>query len=130
MPQLTERCDIWRMAGNFDGSKSMQAIYTRTPCLRVPISSFDKVAAALVARSTGSTESFRSEGLSSTDVFLLASWVPVQIGDELRRGRRVDLTGTVQPYRYTVDGLRDSLGLGYGYENLTAVYCTFTQSGG
>lgn len=125
MPQLTERTDIWRMVGAYDGGKTMKAVYTRVPCLRVPISSFDKVAAALVARSTGSTESFRSEGRSSTDVFLLPSWVGVQVEDELRRGRRTDITGTVGQYRYTVDGLRDYEGL--GYQSTVAVFCTFTD---
>jgi hypothetical protein len=125
MPQLTERTDIYRMVGTYDGGKTTQAVYTRVPCLRVPISSFDQVAAALVARTTGETESFRSEGRSSTDLFLLPDWVNVQIEDELRRGRRTDITGAVVPFRYTVDGVRDYEGL--GYQNTVAVFCTITQ---
>jgi hypothetical protein len=125
MPQLTERCDIWRMVGTFEGGKQMEAVYTRVPCLRVPISSFDKVANALVVRNTGNTESFRSEGREATDVFLLPTWVPVQYDDELRRGRRTDITGQVVPYRYTVGGIRDYEGL--GYQDTVAVFCAITQ---
>ena len=125
MPQLTEQCEVWRMVGQYDGGKQMEAVYTRVPCLRVPISSFDKVAAALVARSTGATESFRSEGRTSTDVFLLPSWLSVQVEDEIRRGRRLDVRGAAVPYRYTVDGVRDYEGL--GYQDTVAVFCAATQ---
>ena len=125
MPQLTERCDIWRMVGTYDGGKSMQAVYTRVPCLRVPISSFDKVAAALAARDTGATEGFHVEGRESTDVFLLPSWLPVKIEDELRRGRFTSVSGAVQQYRYTVDGTRDYET--FGYQDVIAVFCTITR---
>lgn len=125
MPQLTELTDIWRMVGTYDGGKQMTAVYTRIPCLRVPISSFDKVAASLVARSTGSTEGFHVEGRESTDIFLLPSWVPIQTEDELRRGRRTQVTGTVAQYRYTVNGIRDYEGL--GYQDTVAVFCAVTQ---
>lgn len=124
MPQLTERCDVWRMVGPYDGGKKMQAVFTRVPCVRVPISSFDKVAAALVARSTGGTESFRPEGRSSTDVFLMPLWVSIKSGDEIRRSRRTDVTGAVVPKRYTVDGMRDYEG--FGYQDTVAVFCTET----
>jgi hypothetical protein len=112
------------MVGAYEQGKTMKAVYTRVPCLRVPVSSFDKVANALMARDTGGSESFRAEGRSSTDVFLVPKWVAVQTDDELRRGRRTDITGTVGPYRYTVDGLRDYEGL--GYQSTVAVFCTLT----
>lgn len=123
--QLTESCDIWRMVGTFDQGKTMTAVYKRVPCLRVPISSFDKVAAALAARNTGMTEGFHVEGRESTDVFLLPSWVAVQSEDELRRGRFTGITGTVQQYRYTVDGARDYET--FGYQDVIAVFCTITR---
>lgn len=126
MPQLTERTDVWRMVGRFDGGKTEQPVYTRVPCLRVPISSFDKVTAALVARNTASAgESFRSEDRQSTDVFLLPSWVLVQTDDEFRRGRRTDNTGAAVPYRYTVNGVRDYEQ--FGYQDVIAVFCTSSQ---
>lgn len=122
MPQLTERCDLWRMVGTYDGGKTMQAVYTRLPCLKVPMSSFDKLAGALVAHNSGSTESFRSQARESTDLFLLPAWVAIQTDDEIRRGRRTDITGTVAAYRFTVNGLRDYEGL--GYQDTLAVFCT------
>lgn len=125
MPQLTERCDVWRMVGTYDSGKQMKAVYTRVPCLRVPVSSFDKLASALAARSTGSTESFRPEGRESTDLFLLPTTFQVQYDDEIRRGRRTDVTGTVVPYRFTINGIRDYETL--GYQNTIAVFCTLTQ---
>jgi hypothetical protein len=125
MPQLTERCDVWRMVGTYDAGKTEKPVYTRVPCLKVPMSSFDKVAQSLVGRSSAASESFRSGGRESTDLFLLPSWVPVLTDDELRRGRRVDVTGAVQPYRYTVNGIRDYEGL--GYQDTIAVFCTATQ---
>lgn len=127
MPQLTERCDIWRMVGTYDGGKQMQAVHTQVPCLRVPISSFDKLAGALAASMRGNipSESFRSEGRESTDVFLIAAWMSVQPDDELRRGRRIDINGNAVPYRYTVGGVRAYEG--FGYQDTHAVFCTSTQ---
>lgn len=125
MPQLTQLCDVWRMVGQYDGGKQMQAVYTRVPCLRVPISGFDKVAAALVARSTGATESFRPEGRTSTDVIFVPGWMHVQAEDEIRRGRRVDVTGAVVPHRYIVDGARDYEE--FGYQDTLVVFCSATQ---
>lgn len=125
MPQLTERCDVWRMVGTYEGGKTMQAVYTRVPCLRVPISSFDKLAAALTARDTSPTESFRSQGRQSTDVFLLPAWADIREDDELRRGRRTDITGQVVPYRYKVNGIRDYET--FGYQDTRAVFCESTR---
>jgi tRNA U54 and U55 pseudouridine synthase Pus10 len=123
--QLTERCDVWRFVGAYDGGKALQAVYTRVPCLRVPVSSFDKVATALAARDTGATEGFHVGGRQSTDVFLLPNSYPIQIEDELRRGRRTGITGTVQAYRYQINGIRDYET--FGYQDTTAVFCTLTQ---
>lgn len=122
--QLTERCDVWRMVGSYDQGRQMTAVLTRVPCLRVPVSSFDKVAAALVARSTGNSEGFRPEGRESTDVFLVAAWTGVQAEDELRQGRRVTVTGSVEPNRYVVNGVRDYDG--FGYQDTLAVFCAST----
>ena len=58
--QLTERCDIWRMLGTHDGGKQMGAAYTRIPCLRVPISTFDQISSALSAP-TGSIQPDRGQ---------------------------------------------------------------------
>lgn len=121
--QLTERCDVWRMQGTYDQGRRETLVLSRVPCLRVPVSSFDKVASALVARSTGSSESFRPQDRESTDLFLLPSWAAVQEEDEVRQGRRVDVTGAVQPNRYTVDGVREFTGLG-SYQDTIAVFCT------
>lgn len=125
MPQLTERTDLWRMVGTYDGGKTMKAVLTQVPCLRVPISSFDKLAAALTARDTTPSESFRSQGRQSTDVFLLPAWVDVREDDELRRGRRTDITGTVVPFRFTVNGVRDYEQ--FGYQDTRAVFCESTR---
>jgi len=127
MPQLTEKCDLWRMVGAYDGGKSIQAVYTRVPCLRVPISSFDKVAGALLAstRSTSPSENFRSEARQSTDIFLVPAFVQVIADDELRRGRRVDINGNAVQYRYKVGGIQDYDGL--GYQNVIAVFCQSLQ---
>ena len=127
MPQLTERCDIWRMTGRQDGGKIMKVVYPAVPCLRVPISSFDKVAAALSAstRDSSPSEYFRSEGRQSTDVFLLPRWVIVLTDDELRRGRRLDANGNPVQYRYTVAGIRDYETL--GYQDTNAVFCQSMQ---
>jgi hypothetical protein len=121
--QLTERTDVWRMVGTYDGGKTMQAVLTRVPCLRVPISSFDKLASALSAstRSNSPAEFFRSQGRESTDVFLLPAWVTVKTDDELRRGRRVDINGNAVPYRYTVNGVRTYET--FGYQDQLAVFC-------
>lgn len=124
MPQLTERTDVWRMVGTYDGGKQMQAVFTRVPCIRIPISSFDKVAAALVARDTDN-ESFRPQGRESTDVFLLPRRLLVLTDDELRRGRRTDITGRIQPYRYTVTGIQDYERI--GYQDTIAVFCAAIQ---
>lgn len=126
--QLTERCDVWRMVGAYDGGKAMQAVYTRVPCLRVPISSFDKVAAALAARNTGQSEGFHVAGRESTDVFLLQLGFDIRTEDELRRGRFVDVSGSVQQYRFTVNGVRDYES--FGYQNTIAVFCASTRSSG
>lgn len=127
MPQLTERCDLWRMVGTDDGGKTMQIVYAHVLCLRVPISSFDKLASALSAATTGTTPSqfYRSEGRQSTDVFLVPSWLPVQTDDELRRGRRTDINGNPVQYRYTVAGIRDYED--FGYQDTNAVFCQSMQ---
>lgn len=125
--QLTDRCDVWRMVGTYDQGKTMQAILTRVPCLRVPVSEFDKVANALLAssRSSAPSENFRSGGRESTDVFLLPTWARVFAEDELRRGRYTDINSRVLQYRYIIGGARDYGGL--GYQDTTAVFCTLTQ---
>lgn len=127
MPQLTDRCELWRFVGQYDASKNLQAVYTRVPCLRVPISSFDRLASAISASSRGTSpsESFRSEARESTDVFLVPNWVRILADDELRRGRRVDINGNAVAYRYTVDGIRDYDGL--GYQDALAVFCRSLQ---
>lgn len=126
MPQLTDRCEVWRFV-QADGSKPMTAVYTRVPCLRVPVSSFDKVAAALSAATTGTqpSEFTRSEARESTDVFLVPSWITLRTDDELRRGRYTDNNGTVVPYRYSVDGIRayDS----FGYQDTIGVFASLLQ---
>lgn len=121
--QLTELTDIWRMVGSYDAGKTMQAVYTRVPCLRVPISSFDQLAQAMSAASSSSvpSESFTPQGRDSTDVFLLPSWISVQTDDELRRGRRVDINGNAAVYRYTVAGVREFET--FAYQDQLAVFC-------
>ena len=127
MPQLTDRCDIWRMVGQYDAGKQITAVYKTVPCLRVPISGFDRVANALAAstRDSSPSEYFRNEARESTDVFLIPTWVKVLTDDELRRGRRTDINGNAVQYRYTVDGIRDYDGL--GYQDTFAVFCTSLQ---
>lgn len=127
MPQLTEKCDVWRMVGRYDGGKSMSAVYTAVPCLRVPISNFDKVAAALSAATTGSSpsESFQAQGRESTAVFLVPAYLVIQPDDELRRGRRIDINGNAVAYRYTVTGVRDYDG--FAYQDTHAVFCRSMQ---
>lgn len=121
--QLTEKTDLWRMVGTYDGGKAMQAVYTRIPCVRVPISSFDTIAAALSSsmRSGIPSEYFRAEGRDSTDVFILPDWLQVQTDDELRRGRRVDINGTAVAYRYTVAGIRTFES--FAYQDQQAAFC-------
>ncbi|MGH3415434.1 MAG: hypothetical protein ACRDSS_03105 [Actinocrinis sp.] len=121
--QLTQRCDLWRMVGRYDEGKTLQAVYTQLACLRVPISSFDKIAGALLAssRSSAPSENFRPEGRQSTDIFLIAAWVAVQADDELRHGRRVDINGNAVQYRYRVGGVQAFDGL--GYQDRLAVFC-------
>jgi hypothetical protein len=127
MPQLTERCDVWRMVGVYDQGKTMTAVYTNAPCLRVPISGFSKLAAALSASSTAHSpsERFLIEARQATSVFLIPSWMRLFTDDELRRGRRVDINGNAVPYRYTVNGIRDYEGL--GYQDTLAVFCQSLQ---
>lgn len=125
--QLTERTDIWRMVGTYDAGKSMQAVYTQVPCLRVPISSFDKLAGALSSsmRPSMPSEYIRSEGRQATDVFLLPAWVAIQADDELRRGRRTDINGNVVAYRYTVSGIR--MFESFAYQDQQAAFCEITE---
>lgn len=127
MPQLTELCDIWRMLGAYEGGKEMGAAYTRVPCLRVPLSTFDKLAASLSAATTGTSPSeyFRSQARQATAVFLIPAWVGVQEDDELRYGRRIDVSGAVQPYSYTVVGIRDYDGI--AYQDAKALFCQRNQ---
>jgi predicted ATPase len=127
MPQLTERCDVWRMVGTYDAGKKMAAVYTAAPCLRIPISGFSKLAAALSAsnRPSSPSERFLTEARQSTSVFLIPSWMRLFTDDELRRGRRVDINGNAVAYRYTVNGIRDYEGL--GYQDTLAVFCQSLQ---
>lgn len=98
MPQLTGRCDLWRMVLQPSGQKLMVGYQTRVPCLRVAISGLDSLPA------------FARE---STDVFILPTWLAVREDDEIRLGRRVDADGNPSQYRYTIDGVRrfDQFGL-------------------
>ena len=125
--QLTEKTDLWRMVGAYDEGKTMQAILTRIPCLRVPISSFDTIASALSSSMKGNipSEYFRAEGRDATDLFLLPAWVPVETDDELRRGRRTDINGAVVAYRFTVAGTRTYET--FGYQDQQAVFCQSMQ---
>lgn len=109
MPQLTERCDLWRFQAQEDGTDEMALVLAAVPCLRVPISSTDKIASALSAPTTDSAPSayMHSEGRESTDLFLLPNWLEVRPDDELHRGRYTDNSGDVVPFRYTVDGIRN-----------------------
>lgn len=126
--QLTERCDIWRMVGQYDGGKKITAVYTRLPCLRVPISRFDKISTPFTVGgllSGPSSEHFRPAGRTSTDVFLFPRWVTIRYDDELRRGRRTDNAGNVGPYRYTVDGVLDFEM--QGYHDVQYAFASLTQ---
>lgn len=127
--QLTERCDIWGWVGEFDGSKQIKMLYEQIECLRVPISEMDKVAAALSTAMTNSTptEYFRSQARQATALFLVPTWVNVREDNELRYGRRLDLTGAVQQHRYTVSGIR-TYGT-FGYQDNQALFCQRLQSG-
>lgn len=127
MPQLTERCELWRLTTNTEsGKKQMTAILTAIPCLRVPISTFDKVAAPLSAPDTASipAEYMHSQARQSTDVFLLPDWVAVRPDDEIRRGRRTNNVGQVVAHIYNVDGIRDYET--FGYQNTVAVFATLS----
>lgn len=125
--QLTERTDIWRFVGAYDGGRTQQLVYTQVPCLRVPLSSFDKLAGALSSsmRPSVPSEYFRSEGRQATDVFLLPTWVAVRADDELRRGRRTDINGNVVANRYTVSGIRTFES--FAYQDQQAVFCEITE---
>lgn len=126
MPQLTERCDVWRFVQS-GSAKPITAVYTRVPCLRVPISSFDKVMAALSSATTDTqvSEYFRSEGRASTDVFLMPDWVNVRTDDELRRGRYLNNDGQTVQYRYNVDGIRTYES--FAYQDTIAVFAASLQ---
>lgn len=122
--QLTEQCDVWRMVLQPGGGRMMSAVFTRVPCLRVPVSGFDKVAAALSNANTASapSEFMHSEARESTDVFLVPDWLPLRTDDELRRGRYTDNNGTVVPHRYSVDGMRNYES--FAYQDTKAVFCS------
>jgi hypothetical protein len=125
--QLTETCDLWRMVLQPNGGREMSAVLTRVPCLRVPVSTIDKVEAALSAATTNTnpSEYFRSEARQSTDMFLLPDWLQVQTDDELRRGRYTDNNGDIVPYRYSVDGIRTYET--FGYQGTICVFCSLLQ---
>lgn len=127
MPQLTETCAIYRMALQENGTKTLTAVYARLPCLRVPVSKFDVIAAPLSAATTTSppSEFFRSEGRQSTDLFLVPAWVTVLPDDELQRGRFTNNDGQVVPYRYTVSGMQTFETL--AYQDTLALYTYLTQ---
>lgn len=134
--QLTERCDIWRMLGTYEGGKQIGAAYTRIPCLRVPISTFDQISASLSA-ATGTIQPDRGEfpsppseffhplGRGSTAIFLIENHWSILAEDELRHGRRTDITGAVQPYRYTVAGIQDYDT--FGYQDTRLIFCQRMQ---
>lgn len=125
--QLTELCEIWRLVGDYESGREMSAALTRVPCLRVPVSEFDKIAASLSASSSGHDPSqfFRSQARQATALFLVPTWVQVYEDDELRHGRRLATDQTVQPYRYTVVGIRDYGGV--AYQDATALFCQRNQ---
>lgn len=125
--QLTERCDIWRMLGTYEGGKAMGAAYTQIPCLRVPISTLDKIASSLSAATSGSSPSefFRSQARQATAIFLVPEWVSIMEDDELRFGRRHDTTGQIAQYRYTVAGIRTYDD--FGYQDTHALFCQRLQ---
>lgn len=126
MPQLTERCDIWRFVQG-DETKPMTRVFTALPCLRVPVSSFDKVAAALSAATTDTqpSEFFRSESRESTDLFLVPTWANIRADDEIRRGRYTDNNGDPVQYRYSVDGIRTYES--FAYQDTKAVFAALLQ---
>jgi hypothetical protein len=124
------------MLGTYEEGKTMGAAYTRIPCLRVPISSFDEISSPL-SSSTGTiqadrgtfpsppSEYFHPEARQATAVFLVPQYVALLSEDELRHGRRTDITGTVQPYRYTVSGIQDYDT--FAYQNIRLVFCMRMQ---
>jgi hypothetical protein len=121
--QLTDQCDIWRLTLQENGTKQKQAILTRLPCLRVPISKFDVLAAPLSAANTNSvpSEFMHSEARGSTDVFLLPDWAVVRPDDELRHGRYTNNAGTLVAFIYTVSGIQ-TYGT-FGYQDKIIVFC-------
>lgn len=125
--QLTERCDIWRMVGRYDGGKEESAVYTRIPCLRVPLGTFDKVASAMSASLSDNPpgQVFRDESRTAMALFLVENWVGVIEDDELRMGRRTTIDGTITQYRYTVSGIHDYDD--FGYQNTLALFCERAQ---
>lgn len=126
--QLTDTCDIWRLvlqtSGANSGKKVKQAVYTRVPCLRVPISKFDVIASPLSTANTSSvpSEFMHSEARVSTDVFLVPVGTGVRLDDEIRRGRYINNAGQLTAYIYTVDGIQDHDG--FGYQHTLTVFCT------
>jgi hypothetical protein len=121
--QLTgkSRLAVWRFV-QAGSAKTMSAVYTSLPYVRVPISTFDQVVASLSSATTDTQPSdyWRSEGRDSTSIFLLPDWANVRTDDELRYGRYTDNNGDLVQYRYSVDGVRTYEG--FGYQDTIAVF--------
>lgn len=92
MLRLSQRMDVWRWTVQPSGRRVQVLAERDIECLFVPISSFDQLPA------------FARE---ATDLLLVPRWLR-ELGqeDQVRSGRRVDNTGAVLQYRYTIAGVR------------------------
>lgn len=120
--QLTDKCSLWRMKQQPNGTIQLSVIIPALPCLRVPQSKFDKIASALSAAnsSTIPSEFTHTESRQSQAIFLIPDWADIRPEDELQRGRYTNNAGQVVPFRYIVDGIQDYGD--FGYQNVKAVY--------